>query len=62
MASHLPRATLLLALMMPGMALASEFDGAVLSLVWSIPFIGMLLSIALLPMLAPLVWHHRVSA
>lgn len=31
--------------------------------VWSaLPFVGMLLSIAVLPMLAPRVWHHRYPA
>jgi Na+/H+ antiporter NhaD/arsenite permease-like protein len=30
-----------------------------LSLVWGVPFAGMLLSIALLPLLAPGFWHHH---
>jgi Na+/H+ antiporter NhaD/arsenite permease-like protein len=34
-------------------------DGAALSLLWVIPFAGMLLSIALLPLLAPEIWHHH---
>ncbi|MFK8253806.1 sodium:proton antiporter [Ancylobacter terrae] len=34
-------------------------DGAGLSLVWGIPFAGMLLSIATLPLLAGHFWHHH---
>jgi Na+/H+ antiporter NhaD/arsenite permease-like protein len=34
-------------------------DGAGLSLLWVLPFAGMLLSIALLPLLAPEIWHHH---
>jgi Na+/H+ antiporter NhaD/arsenite permease-like protein len=34
-------------------------DGAALSLLWGLPFVGMLLSIALLPLLAPHLWHHH---
>ena len=33
--------------MLPGLATAADFDGARLSLVWAIPFAGILLSIAL---------------
>jgi Na+/H+ antiporter NhaD/arsenite permease-like protein len=32
-------------------------DGAALSLIWVLPFAGMLLSIALLPLVAPAIWH-----
>ena len=35
------------------------FSGAVLGLVWVVPFAGMLLSIALLPLLAPHFAHHH---
>jgi Na+/H+ antiporter NhaD/arsenite permease-like protein len=38
---------------------AAAIDGARLSLPWIIPFAGMLLSIALLPLLAPGLWHHH---
>jgi Na+/H+ antiporter NhaD/arsenite permease-like protein len=41
------------------------FDGAALGLVWVVPFAGMLLSIAFLPLLAPHLWEHhfgKVSA
>ncbi|WP_290977148.1 sodium:proton antiporter [Herbaspirillum sp.] len=30
-----------------------------LSVVWAVPFAGMLLSIAVLPLLAPALWHHH---
>jgi Na+/H+ antiporter NhaD/arsenite permease-like protein len=46
-------------------AQAAELNGAQLSLLWAVPFIGVLLSIALLPLLAPFFWHHhfgKVSA
>jgi Na+/H+ antiporter NhaD/arsenite permease-like protein len=35
--------------------------GPVPGLVWDIPFAGLLLSIAVLPMLAPHFWHHRMG-
>ena len=34
-------------------------NGATLGLAWAIPFAGLLLSIALLPLLAPVFWHHH---
>lgn len=34
-------------------------DGSKLGLVWTIPFVGILLSIALFPLLAPHFWHHH---
>ncbi len=49
----------------PGWALAADFDGSQLSPLWGIPFAGLLLSIAGLPLLAPSFWHHhfgKVSA
>ena len=45
--------------MLPGLATAADFDGARLSLVWAIPFAGILLSIALMPLVAPRFWHHH---
>jgi Na+/H+ antiporter NhaD/arsenite permease-like protein len=36
-----------------------HFEGAGASLAWSIPFAGLLLSIALLPLIAPRFWHHH---
>jgi Na+/H+ antiporter NhaD/arsenite permease-like protein len=34
-------------------------NGAVLSVWWAVPFAGLLLSIALCPLLMPAVWHHH---
>jgi Na+/H+ antiporter NhaD/arsenite permease-like protein len=34
-------------------------DGASLGAIWAIPFVGILLSIAILPLLAPHFWHHH---
>lgn len=45
--------------LLPGLAHASEFDGAQLSVLWGVPFAGILLSIALMPLLAPHFWHHH---
>jgi len=44
---------------LPGLALAAEFDGSQLSLLWGLPFAGVLLSIAVLPLLVPFFWHHH---
>jgi Na+/H+ antiporter NhaD/arsenite permease-like protein len=44
---------------------APHLDGAALGLVWGIPFVGILLSIALFPLFAPHFWEHhfgKVSA
>ena len=49
----------------PGLVHAAEFDGSRLSPIWGIPFAGLLLSIALMPLLTPGFWHHhfgKVSA
>ncbi|TFZ00454.1 sodium:proton antiporter [Ramlibacter henchirensis] len=48
-----------LALLMPQLALAAEFDGRQLSPIWGVPFAGILLSIAVMPLLAPSFWHHH---
>ena len=40
-------------------ATSVHFDGAGASLAWSIPFAGLLLSIAFLPLLAPRFWEHH---
>ena len=37
----------------------SQFDGADLALVWCVPFAGLLLSVALVPLVAPGFWHHH---
>jgi len=44
---------------LPGWAAAADLDGATLSLAWGVPFAGILLSIALLPLLTPIFWHHH---
>ena len=49
----------------PVMAMAADVDGAQLSVWWGVPFAGILLSIALMPLLVPHFWHHhfgKVSA
>ncbi|WP_254791241.1 sodium:proton antiporter [Azotobacter beijerinckii] len=43
----------------PGLLFAAEIDGTALSLAWSIPFVGILLSIALFPLFAGRIWHHH---
>jgi Na+/H+ antiporter NhaD/arsenite permease-like protein len=45
--------------LLPQAALAAELDGRVLGFVWALPFIGILLSIALFPLLAPHAWEHH---
>ncbi|MDQ7975135.1 MAG: sodium:proton antiporter [Rhodocyclaceae bacterium] len=54
-----PALRLLAGLLLPGLAHAAEFDGARLSPWWGVPFAGILLSIALMPLLAPSFWHHH---
>ena len=56
---RLCRAAAVLGLALPGLALAAEFDGSKLSAVWGLPFAGILLSIALLPLVLPSFWHHH---
>jgi len=56
--------TLILCLAAPMLALASsghgpELDGSKLSIIWVIPFVCMLLSIALGPLTVPHFWHHH---
>ena len=53
------RALAAAALAVPGIASAASVDGAALGLIWSVPFIGMLLSIALFPLVALRLWHHH---
>jgi len=38
---------------------AADLAGSELSLLWGVPFAGVLLSIALLPLLTPQLWHHH---
>lgn len=59
-----------LAVSIPGVAMAAaegapHLDGSALNLLWIIPFVGVLLSIAIFPLAAPDFWHHhfgKVSA
>ena len=38
---------------------AAEINGSQLHAAWGIPFAGLLLSIALVPLFAPIFWHHH---
>lgn len=58
--SRAPRAVLpILGLLAPALARAADLDGSQLSVMWGVPFAGILLSIALFPLLAPMFWHHH---
>ncbi|MEW6097590.1 MAG: sodium:proton antiporter [Pseudomonadota bacterium] len=45
--------------LLPGLAHAADIDGSQLAVWWAIPFAGMLLSIAFVPLIAPFFWHHH---
>lgn len=45
--------------LLPGWALAADIDGSALPVWWGVPFAGLLLSIALVPLFAPIFWHHH---
>ncbi len=47
------------AALLPGVASAASLNGAELSVAWGIPFAGILLSIALMPLTTPSFWHHH---
>ncbi len=54
-----------LALLLPSLSFAADFDGSRLNLFWALPFAGILLSIALMPLMLPHFWHRhfgKVSA
>jgi len=53
------RALPLALLLLPWPAAAAGMDGKGLSLLWALPFAGILLSIALMPILAARFWHHH---
>ncbi len=53
------RALAVAGLLAPGTASAAVIDGAALSAWWGLPFAGLLLSIAFLPLLAASFWHHH---
>jgi Na+/H+ antiporter NhaD/arsenite permease-like protein len=54
-----PAGLALLSLLAPAQALAADLDGSKFSAWWGLPFAGMLLSIALMPLLTPKLWHHH---
>lgn len=43
----------------PLLAQANELNGLALSVFWAFPFAGLLLSIAVAPLLVPVFWHHH---
>jgi Na+/H+ antiporter NhaD/arsenite permease-like protein len=43
----------------PAPASAATLDGAALSALWAVPFAGILLSIAIFPLVAPVFWHRH---
>ena len=45
--------------LLPEAASAAELDGRTLGFAWALPFMGILLSIALFSLLAPHVWEHH---
>src|SRR4051812_17724367 len=47
--------------LLPQAALAADthFDGRTLSLAWALPFAGLLLSIAIVPLFSAAFWHHH---
>ena len=51
----------LLAICLPSPAFASGLDGAQLSVLWALPFIGILLCIATGPVFYPHVWEHHLG-
>jgi len=46
-------------ILLPQAALAAELDGRTLGFIWAVPFAGILLSIALFPLLAHHFWEHH---
>jgi Na+/H+ antiporter NhaD/arsenite permease-like protein len=60
MREHLLRLTVLAgAALFPASAFAADLDGSRLGLFWALPFAGILLSIAIFPLLAPHFWEHH---
>ena len=49
----------LIATIVPNAAHAAALDGAALRWTWALPFIGILLTIAVAPMVVPRIWHHH---
>ena len=52
-------AFLVVAVSLPGAAQAAALDGATLSWVWELPFVGILLTIAFAPLVIRRFWHHH---
>ena len=52
-------AAAVLPMLFPALSMAAELDGSKLSALWGVPFAGILLSIALMPLLVPSVWHRH---
>ena len=50
------------AMMLPQTAFAAGLNGGELSFVWAVPFIGVLLCIAICPLVVPNFWHHHFGA
>jgi Na+/H+ antiporter NhaD/arsenite permease-like protein len=50
---------MIVAASLPTEAFAGDLDGSQMGLGWALPFAGMLLSIALFPLLAPSFWEHH---
>ncbi len=59
LSSLIRRTAVACAALVPAAAFASGLDGSSLGLPWALPFAGILLSIALFPLLAPHIWHHH---
>lgn len=49
----------LIAFAQPAMAAELHLDGGTMGLIWVVPFAGILLSIAIMPLVAPHFWHHH---
>lgn len=50
-----------IAAFMPAPAAAADIDGRSIGVAWAIPFVGLLLSIAILPQLAPRLWERYLG-
>lgn len=59
MSTGFARGIAALMLLCPALASAAEVDGRTLAAWWGVPFAGVLLSIAIMPLAAPKVWHHH---
>jgi len=59
MPSSMALAAVLMLTGWPQLACAATLNGASLSALWALPFAGVLLSIAVFPLVAPAFWHHH---